>query len=101
MSGRQWFKKSTGEKVMLLRTDNGRGGGGGGGGGGGQGGGGGISRIRHELTVPNTPEQNGVAERMNRTVVETVCSMPVATQIMGGSSDYCSVHEKPKSNQCC
>jgi hypothetical protein len=24
--------------------------------------------IRHECTVPKTPEQNGVAERMNRTV---------------------------------
>ena len=27
--------------------------------------------IKHETTVPKTPEQNGVAERMNRTVVET------------------------------
>ena len=26
--------------------------------------------IRHELTVPKTPEQNGVAERLNRTLVE-------------------------------
>ena len=26
--------------------------------------------IRHERTVPKTPEQNGVAERMNRTLVE-------------------------------
>lgn len=26
--------------------------------------------IRHELTIPHTPEQNGVAERMNRTLVE-------------------------------
>lgn len=25
--------------------------------------------VRHELTVPKTPEQNGVAERMNRTLV--------------------------------
>ena len=24
------------------------------------------NRIRHEWTVPKTPEQNGVAERMNR-----------------------------------
>ncbi|XP_063049961.1 uncharacterized protein LOC134444635 [Engraulis encrasicolus] len=31
--------------------------------------------VRHELTVPKTPEQNGVAERMNRTLVETVRSM--------------------------
>ena len=30
--------------------------------------------IRHECTVPKTPEQNGVAERMNRTLVETVRS---------------------------
>ena len=31
--------------------------------------------IRHERTVPKTPEQNGVAECMNRTLVETVRSM--------------------------
>ena len=31
--------------------------------------------VRHELTVPKTPEQNGVAERMNRTLVEKVRSM--------------------------
>ena len=31
--------------------------------------------IEHELTVPRTPEQNGVAERMNRTLVEAVRSM--------------------------
>ena len=31
--------------------------------------------IRHEQTVPKTPEQNGVAERMNRTLVESVRSM--------------------------
>ena len=31
--------------------------------------------IRHELTVPKTPQQNGVAERMNRTLVEIVRSM--------------------------
>ena len=31
--------------------------------------------VRHELTVPKTPEQNGVAERMNRTLVETTRSM--------------------------
>ena len=26
--------------------------------------------IRHEKTVPITPQQNGVIERMNRTIVE-------------------------------
>ena len=31
--------------------------------------------VRHELTVPKTPEQNSVAKRMNRTLVETVRSM--------------------------
>ena len=31
--------------------------------------------IRHELTVPKTPEQNGVAERLNRTLVEMARSM--------------------------
>ena len=31
--------------------------------------------VCHELTVPKTPEQNGVAERMNRTLVESVRAM--------------------------
>ena len=31
--------------------------------------------IRYELTIPKTPQQNGVAERMNRTLVESVRSM--------------------------
>lgn len=31
--------------------------------------------IRHELTIPHTPEQNGVAERVNRTLVETTRAM--------------------------
>ncbi len=31
--------------------------------------------IRHERTIPKTPQQNGVAERMNRTLVEMVQSM--------------------------
>ena len=29
----------------------------------------------HELTIPKTPQQNGVAECLNRTLVETVRSM--------------------------
>ena len=58
-------EKQYGEKVKTLRTDNG----------------GEYTSsklkaflksegIRHELTVPKNPEQNGVAERMNRTLVE-------------------------------
>ena len=31
--------------------------------------------IDHQYTIPKTPEQNGVSERMNRTLVETVRSM--------------------------
>ena len=63
-------EKFTGEVLKVLRTDNG----------------GEYTStefqnylkkegIRHELTVPKTPEQNGVAERMNRTLIEAVRSM--------------------------
>ena len=31
--------------------------------------------IQHELIVPKTPQQNGVAERMNRTLIESIRSM--------------------------
>ena len=31
--------------------------------------------VRHEMTVPKTPEQNLVAERMNQTLVESVRSI--------------------------
>ena len=61
---------STGNKLKALRSDNG---------------GEYLSQefkdylkeegVRHELTVAKTPEQNGVAERMNRTVVETARCM--------------------------
>ena len=63
-------EKSSGEKIKTLRSDNGseytskefedylkKNG------------------IRYKRTVPKTPEQNGVAERMNRTFVETVRAM--------------------------
>ena len=63
-------ERSTGRKLKTLRTDNG---------------GEYVSAdfekclkkegVRHELTVPKTPQQNGVAERMNRTLVEAVRSM--------------------------
>ena len=60
----------SGERIGILRSDNG---------------GEYISKefkdylkskgIHHELTVPYSPEQNGVAERMNRTLMETARSM--------------------------
>ena len=64
------IEKSSGLKLKAIRTDNG---------------GEYTSKkfesylksegIRHERTVPKTPEQNGVAERLNRTLVEMVRSM--------------------------
>lgn len=70
---REWkalVEKSTGRTLKALRTDNG----------------GEYTSaefekylksegVRHERTVPKTPEQNGVAERMNRTLIEMVRSM--------------------------
>ena len=70
---RDWkaeVENRTGRKLKTLRTDNGgeytstefqnylKG-----------------SGIRHELTIPKSPEQNGAAERLNRTLVETTRSM--------------------------
>ena len=63
-------EKSSGMKVKVLRTDNG---------------GEYTSKefeqylkkqgTQHELAVPKTPQQSGVAEHMNRTLVETIRSM--------------------------
>ncbi|CAL5379550.1 unnamed protein product [Camellia sinensis] len=67
-------ERETGKKLKCLRTDNG---------------GEYTSKefkaycathgIRHEKTVPGTPQHNGVAERMNRTIVEKVrCMLKMA-----------------------
>lgn len=63
-------EKSSGQKLKVLPTDNG---------------GEYMSigfesylkseRIRHQLAIPKTPEQNGVAEKRNRTLFETVRSV--------------------------
>ena len=44
--------------------------------------------IRHEFTIPKTPEHNGVAERLNHTLVESSRSFNAArckafTQVLG------------------
>ena len=69
-------EKSSGYKVKKLRTDNG-----------------GEyvltefesylkkEGIEHQYTIPKTPEQNGVSERMNRTLVEKVRSMLVDSKL--------------------
>ena len=67
---RQMAEKQSGKQLKVLRTDNG----------------GEFlslafqqhckdSGIKRQLTVPYTPQQNGVAERMNRTLVETARTM--------------------------
>ncbi|CAL5417495.1 unnamed protein product [Camellia sinensis] len=67
-------ERETGKKLKCLRTDNG---------------GEYTSKefkaycathgIRHEKTVPGTPQHNGIAERMNRTIVEKVrCMLKMA-----------------------
>ena len=37
--------------------------------------------IRHETTTPHTPQQNGVAERYNRTLLETVRALMISVGI--------------------
>ena len=39
------------------------------------------NKIKNEYTVPETPEQNGVAERYNRTVVETARSHLIESKL--------------------
>ena len=70
---KQWkalVEKSSGRKVKVLRSDNG----------------GEYTStefvaflseegIKHELTIPHTPQQNGIAERLNRTLIESVHTM--------------------------
>ena len=70
MEWKSLVENSSGHKVKKLRTDNG----------------GEYTStefesylkdegIEHQYSIPKTPEQNGVSERMNRTLVETVRSM--------------------------
>ena len=66
------IEKSSGHKLKTLRTDNS---------------GEFISSefqaegVRHELAVPKTPQQNGVAERQNRTLVESTRTMLIQAKL--------------------
>ena len=51
--------------------------------------------IRHELTVAHSPEQNGVAERMNRTMVESARAMIAHAELPDG---YWDLQQKPDTN---
>ena len=61
--------------------------------------------VRHELTVPKTPKLNGVAERMNQTLVETVRAMLADTklhctsQVLGRNSIHSCLSMKPQPKQ--
>ena len=74
-----WAERITGQKILAFRTDNGG------------------EYVSHELrqllqaqgiqhwrTAPYTPEQNGVAERLNRTIVESARSMLQARNLPYG-----------------
>ena len=37
--------------------------------------------IQHEVTIPKTPQENGVSERMYRTLVETIRSMSADSEL--------------------
>ena len=39
-------------------------------------------RIKHELTIPHAPQQNGVAERLNRTLIEGVHTMLANSKLL-------------------
>ena len=60
---------------------------------------------RHELIVPKNPEQNGVTERLNRTLVKSVRSMLTDDQLphrfWAEPLSTAVFYEKPKLNLSC
>ena len=60
--------------------------------------------IHHYITAPNTPQQNGVAERANRTIAEAARAMLYGAGISHGFWDFCSRHcstcSKPSPISC-
>ena len=57
--------------------------------------------VTHERTVPRTPEQNGVAERLNRTLIEMTRSMLTGSNLpqkfWAETLIYCSLSSEPQS----
>jgi transposase InsO family protein len=72
-------EKQTGKSIKILRSDQG-----------GEYTSGAFIRycknngIQQQFTVPHTPQQNGVAERKNRTLVECACSILKGKNIFNG-----------------
>ena len=98
----QWkalIEKSSVKKLKILRTDNG---------------GEFISTqfedvlkhegIRHERTIPKAPQQNVVAERLNRTLIEMSRSMLLDVKLSKkywAVSLHGSIPEEPLSHKSC
>ena len=56
--------------------------------------------ISHQLTNPYTPEQNGVSERLNRTIVESVRSMLIHSNLplkFWANAVHCAVYAHNRS----
>ena len=61
-----------------------------------------VEGIKHERTIPKNPEQNDIAERLNRTLVESfVLCWPMQHYqgVLGQSPINRYLSTKPKSNQ--
>lgn len=59
--------------------------------------------IKHEQTIPHTPQQNGVAERLNRILIEGVHTMLADSKLphrFWAEAFHHGVPTKSQSNQC-
>jgi hypothetical protein len=59
-----------------------------------------LARIRRELTVPHNPQQNGVAERKNRSIEETVKALlndQGLSMFLWGEETMTTIYVKNKS----
>lgn len=51
-------------------------------------------KSKYQHTVPKMPEQNGVAERLNRILMETVCSMASLPQAFWAEALFIATYLK-------